>query len=1385
MKKGLKISLFVILAFVVLLFAAWLFRNNLLGYFLTKQVNDQSQGRSELAISGVHLDIVKGNIILDKPVFTFDSVYVGSQNQYKLRQIVFDTIALENVSFSELLWNKKFRARRLRIEKPKIQFEEGPVKGKREFRPDSLFAMLNKPRENKTKVDVRINLVSIHYGTISMSPDTAITNTSNLFDFTIELYNLNTSPAPETAEKQILFSDDILFEVSHLNNEILPNYYVGLERALLSMKKQKLIIDNLLILPKWQNEQGKSKVNLKAGKILVEGLDVSKAGKLQDVTISSIRVSDGYITYFLPEGVKPKNDTLSKNELKQIKQKIKMFLLDSLNLNRIDFYNVRKGNDTVTSVHNINLKIENFVIDSTTIDNPLNLLKNDHITMNIGNSQFIIPDNDLVASFSDFSYSSQAGKFEFDGVRIAGDTAASPEIMDISVDKFSLADFKPEKFRPGHPASITISATNPRFTVDMDSPLFKRKGGRFNPEEFVHLHKIDVRNASGKIYNKDHFSFDVNGLDFSCGHLTFPESDTSELMIENPVLNVLGINGNIENKKYLVSTGRIRYAEKSFTLNDVKGDLTGKNKGEKVNITLDYAGFKNFDPLALINRKELMMDSLQFDKPVVRATLSLPGKTGDQPQKSFFDLPFVLGIKHLDLQDAALTLNLKDKDQNPVEFTTKINVSLQNIFPGNRIDSSLIDQLEGVVEFMNMDGGMLEHRSQVQSLAINLSNQSFKLRNLKISGGKKNPDQPVLINDFDLKELDIDGINYPLLVKYDSIVFGKLKVNNIHSDITIRQKRNNKKENRPSNVLPQKLFNIVYDSISINNVYTNIARIGDSVNSGFKLSDFHLTHYNGPNASNNLMENMKVSFDSLAWTDTLNNVSLMIDQVWNNPEDRNLVIKNIKAGNLFEKKIGPIMPDSSGFRFTSHDVILSDVNLIQGLPTRLSVNTLTFDTLAFVLIGKKKKQKKEEGFKLDMGFIESYAELMSGLKVDTTYLNNISLQYSTVGDTTSKPVRVDNIALKIRGVNIDTSMASRGIRDMVKNMTIDLRGRSYITSDSMYEIQTGLIRYDFPHKTIRVDSFYVMPRYPRKTFFEKAHYQTDRVKLFGKQMELKNFDFDDFFDNDHIHFGTVSLDQADLRFYRDMKYPLRPGIFKPMPQDILRNLKQKFTIDTINIQNSYLLYGEYSKKSENPGIAYFENCNISAYHLTNNYSSIPDTTNLMIRLSMKVMGDARIHGVVLFPLFSKKNEFSVSVSSDRMDLTKLSQLTENILGIAIFSGKGKIEHANMTGDEHTSSGTMLFKYWKFKMKVYDTKKSKVSSGFFSPLFNFIINGLIVKSYNPRFARTPRTGYIYYERDSKRSIINYLWKSLLSGMLSTMGINSKEQRQQKKMIKKEN
>ena len=139
--------------------------------------------------------------------------------------------------------------------------------------------------------------------------------------------------------------------------------------------------------------------------------------------------------------------------------------------------------------------------------------------------------------------------------------------------------------------------------------------------------------------------------------------------------------------------------------------------------------------------------------------------------------------------------------------------------------------------------------------------------------------------------------------------------------------------------------------------------------------------------------------------------------------------------------------------------------------------------------------------------------------------------------------------------------------------------------------------------------------------------------------------------------------------------------------------------------------------------------------------------------------------------------------SETLDLTKLNRLTENVLGIAITRGKGWVDIPLISGNNVKSGGTLTFRYKKLKIAIYDREKNQMGKGFGSGFMNFMINDLLLKSNNPRFARKARKGLVYFERDTEKAMTNYVWKSILSGMLSTMGFNNKEQRQEKRELKK--
>jgi hypothetical protein len=65
----------------------------------------------------------------------------------------------------------------------------------------------------------------------------------------------------------------------------------------------------------------------------------------------------------------------------------------------------------------------------------------------------------------------------------------------------------------------------------------------------------------------------------------------------------------------------------------------------------------------------------------------------------------------------------------------------------------------------------------------------------------------------------------------------------------------------------------------------------------------------------------------------------------------------------------------------------------------------------------------------------------------------------------------------------------------------------------------------------------------------------------------------------------------------------------------------------------------------------------------------------------------------------------------------------------------------------------------------------------------VVNDIKLRSNNPKSLGKPRIGEVYFERDKEKSILNYIWKSTMSGLLTTVGITNKQQKEAEKNDRK--
>ncbi len=113
-----------------------------------------------------------------------------------------------------------------------------------------------------------------------------------------------------------------------------------------------------------------------------------------------------------------------------------------------------------------------------------------------------------------------------------------------------------------------------------------------------------------------------------------------------------------------------------------------------------------------------------------------------------------------------------------------------------------------------------------------------------------------------------------------------------------------------------------------------------------------------------------------------------------------------------------------------------------------------------------------------------------------------------------------------------------------------------------------------------------------------------------------------------------------------------------------------------------------------------------------------------------------------------------------MDIEAFNPMLVQNAAVRVETGNLKRLAFNFTYDDDRSAGDLLFEYDNLKVHILDKEdrtNKKVQS--------FFTNILVLQKGNIRDDRSFREGTIAFERDKKKSLFNYWWKSLLSGIKS--------------------
>ncbi|MFH1159466.1 MAG: DUF748 domain-containing protein [bacterium] len=402
------------------------------------------------------------------------------------------------------------------------------------------------------------------------------------------------------------------------------------------------------------------------------------------------------------------------------------------------------------------------------------------------------------------------------------------------------------------------------------------------------------------------------------------------------------------------------------------------------------------------------------------------------------------------------------------------------------------------------------------------------------------------------------------------------------------------------------------------------------------------------------------------------------------------------------------------------------------------------------------------------------------ISIEEISLEEGTLKYIDLTADTATEFCIPSFDIRILNLRIDSTWEEDPRIYNTDNILITLRGIRQLTGNRMYAMNFGEIGLSTGKNTLLIKQFHLEPLFDKHDFSRKLGYQTDRMDIVVGSILLSGINLRELMQRKRFIAGKLQVDGLVLDDYRDKRVSMRPDYKPPMPQDLIRKLKPYIRIDTLELTNGKATYSE--QVVDEPGTIFFDRIHATLTGLTNDSAWLAENRVSSLKGEAYLQGTGKLEAQVDFKFGDPKNRFTLSAFMSTFDLRQINPMLSKLLPAEVKSGRiNKLVVPRINFTDHVATGRLTLYYENLKFILFDEKQT-TWSGIKTEIINFVANDLTIPGRNPGANGKLRTGIVYFQRDKHKSIINFIWKSILSGVKSNIGLNSRDQKEIKKREK---
>jgi hypothetical protein len=415
-----------------------------------------------------------------------------------------------------------------------------------------------------------------------------------------------------------------------------------------------------------------------------------------------------------------------------------------------------------------------------------------------------------------------------------------------------------------------------------------------------------------------------------------------------------------------------------------------------------------------------------------------------------------------------------------------------------------------------------------------------------------------------------------------------------------------------------------------------------------------------------------------------------------------------------------------------------------------------------------------------------YQKLSSSLKlihVREIRLNNVNFTYKD--NTGIKPAvsELKKMNLKAIDLLIDSATQTDTSRTLFcKDIITRLYNFSGKSVKDLYSYNIRSAMFSTRSARLMLTGIDLRPL-PSKAFFIKT--QTDRFNIHLNRAELNNFDFDTYRKKQEVDISSATLTNGWLEVFSNPNAPLSSGNkIVTFPHWLLRNIKTRLNVDTLNIRRIAVTYKEYNKKTSKTGAIWFTNTNGRLLNITNKKALLLKSNICTANLTTSFMSKGQLKVLFTFNLNDANYNYSYKGHLGAMEMKVINAAVMPLGLLKINSGTVNGLDFNIHSTQKTSAGWVKLLYNNLNITMLGDGKKTYNQ---KPLLSLLANSLILKKNNPDEAgAAPRTANVVYIRPTNFPYFQTVWLTLLKGIKSCAGIGdkAKENKPQKLLTKKE-